>query len=181
MKDWKEVEGWIEEEVGPILAELAKDKVCVEVGSYKGKSSCAIGSTAKHLHCVDLFKADNTGIILENITTLDEFKENTVGYPITYYVGDSKTHCDKFENDSIDLIFIDSSHKYVETVEEINCWWDKVKIGGTFCFHDCLIDSVPETVGLAGVGKAVLTRFKVEDISGIQNTLVWFNNHRANE
>ena len=31
MKDWKEVEGWIEEEVGPILAELAKDKVLLRL------------------------------------------------------------------------------------------------------------------------------------------------------
>src|SRR4051812_45637582 len=49
----RDVDGWLTPEQGRILAELATDKVCLEIGSYQGKSTICMAQTAKHVHSVD--------------------------------------------------------------------------------------------------------------------------------
>lgn len=38
--------------------------------------------------------------------------------------------------DGLDLIYIDANHVKEHVIDDITCWWDKVRIGGIFCGHD---------------------------------------------
>ena len=138
MKNWQEVEGtWFSPEEGAALQELAKDKVCVEIGSYKGRSTVCLAEVAKHVHAVDTFRADFTGQNqLDTFTTLDDFKKNTEGYPVTAWIGNSIEISKNFKPNTIDLIFIDALHTYQSVRDDIFAWWKILKFGGIMLFHD---------------------------------------------
>ena len=138
MDKWLEVPGWFEPDEGRKLQELAKDKVCVEVGSFKGRSAACMGVVAKEVHCVDYFRTNvgNGQSQEDHFTVLDEFKKNTEGLSISIHIGSSVHASQLFESDSVDLVFIDALHTYKGVICDIFCWWDILKMGGIFCFHD---------------------------------------------
>lgn len=39
-------------------------------------------------------------------------------------------------DNSVDLVYVDACHSYECVRDDINAWWDKVKSGGIFAFHD---------------------------------------------
>ena len=41
----------------------------------------------------------------------------------------------RFENNSIDLIYIDGRHDYCSTLEDLEAYWQKLKIGGVMAGH----------------------------------------------
>ena len=41
-----------------------------------------------------------------------------------------------FLPETLDFVYIDSSHEYLETLEEIVLWWPKLKSNGLLCGHD---------------------------------------------
>ena len=41
-----------------------------------------------------------------------------------------------FEDNSVDLVFIDGNHKYDWVTNDITCYWSKIKVGGIMAFHD---------------------------------------------
>jgi hypothetical protein len=80
-KTWQQVEGWFHATEVYKLQQLAKDKICLELGSYKGKSTVALADVANKVYSVDPFKANGGGQWqLQEYTTLDENKENIQGY-----------------------------------------------------------------------------------------------------
>jgi len=171
MKAWKECFGWFGEPDGEQLQILAKDKVCVEVGSYEGRSTVALLEVAQHVNAVDYFRSHKNGQCQEDkFTTMDKFKENTEGADnLTVWIGSSLHACRNFEDDSIDLVFIDALHTYEAVLCDIVAWYNKLKMGGTFCFHDYM--SHPP------VKKAVDTIFpKVDVISDFAWTTKQFSN-----
>ena len=72
------IEGWLSVTEGEALAKYAEGKECLEIGSYKGKSSYYIAETAKSLVCIDSFRSDESGQTqFVDYTTLQEFLKNT--------------------------------------------------------------------------------------------------------
>ena len=51
-------------------------------------------------------------------------------------------HCDsvkaaeQFQDESVDVIMLDSSHGFGNTLREIDAWWSKLKHKGCMLFHD---------------------------------------------
>lgn len=41
-----------------------------------------------------------------------------------------------FEDNSLDFVFIDASHEYLDVKEDLKAWWPKVKKDGVFAGHD---------------------------------------------
>jgi predicted O-methyltransferase YrrM len=138
MDKWLEVPGWFEPDEGRKLQELAAGKVCVEVGSYKGRSAVCMGAVAQKVHCVDYFRtnAEDGQTQVKHYAVLKVFKKNTKGYPVKIHIGSSIHACLDFEPGSVDLVFIDAMHTYKGVICDILCWWDILKMGGIFCFHD---------------------------------------------
>lgn len=164
MKPWKEVDGWFSEEEGEALQKLSVGKVCLEVGSYKGRSTCAMLEVAKHVHAVDYFRSNLNGQCQEETyTTLEDFKQNTEGGAVTVWIGSSLHACRNFEPESLDLVFIDGLHTYEATRSDILSWWERLKTGGIMCFHDY--------VTFEGVTRAVDETFL--ELDGRAHSFVW--------
>lgn len=54
-----------------------------------------------------------------------------------FKIGQAKNAKTIFPNNiAYDIIFLDTSHKYAETVDELNNLWPLLKLGGKFIFHD---------------------------------------------
>ncbi len=113
----------------------------VEVGVWTGKSFFyfvveAINANKKFsVFAVDSFTFADYGSE-ENILTV--FKKNAakVDYPIKIIVGDSSKSADKFEDGSLDFVFIDADHVRVNFERDVKAWLPKIKKGGVLAGHD---------------------------------------------
>lgn len=171
MNKWLNVPGWFEPDEGAKLQELATGKICVEVGSFKGRSAACMGAVAQVVHCVDYFRTNvGDGQSQEDhFTVLDEFTENTKGCNIAIHIGSSLHACESFGLQSVDLVFIDALHTYKGVMCDILCWWDILRLGGIFCFHDY-------GFGFTGVTEAVNKVFP--SIDGQVGSFAWVTKRR---
>jgi len=137
---YKEIDGWCEEEITTLydkaIKEFKDDSIFVELGCYKGKSTCymidAIKKSNKKIH---FYVVDNFS--LEDVE--NEFKEN-LGEErlksITLINEDSLTASKYFTNNSIDFIFIDTIHNAEQLSNELYYWNPKIKENGLISGHD---------------------------------------------
>ncbi len=142
---YHEINGWMtfERLYSDMAKKMPDGSKFVEVGCFTGKSFFyfvveAINANKKFdVSVVDSFTfedyAPNEG---RNI--LDVFKENAakVDYPVNIIVGDSSASADRFEDKSLDFVFIDSDHVYPRVISDIKAWLPKLKSGGIIAGHD---------------------------------------------
>ena len=147
-----EITGAIEPADCFVLADLARKKtkegaVFVEVGSWQGLSSSVLAIVIKSgggtLYCIDHWKgSEGTDLAeeaaKENIYNVFERNLRILGLwdYITPMVMDSLTASKKFEDESIDFLFLDADHRYKQFKEDLDAWIPKIKIGGMICGHD---------------------------------------------
>lgn len=53
---------------------------------------------------------------------------------------------DKFEDDSIDIVYIDAAHDYESVTKDISMWYPKIKNGGIISGHDAHSSEVMKAV-----------------------------------
>jgi precorrin-6B methylase 2 len=127
----------------------------VEIGSWKGRSTHALLSGCKGtVYAVDHF----LGSIAERETTHAEAKTRDIYQDFMRNVGsfknlkvlkmDNAEAVKRFEDKSIDMVFIDGGHTYEEVMADIKNWLPKTK--KIICGHD---------LGEGGVGSAVKKMF----------------------
>jgi SAM-dependent methyltransferase len=147
----------------------------VEVGCWKGKSSAymavEIANSGKEIEffCVDTWEGSKEHVFSENKTQKiwDIFSQNMS--PLSKYykpiIGRSTDVSQKFENESLDFIYIDASHEYHDVKDDINHWLPKLKRGGIIAGDDYGNPDFP------GVHKAV---FEILDGYEVENgTWIW--------
>jgi len=104
----------------------------VEMGSYRGRSATVLGLKLQevngHLSCIDIFDEVGYQIFQENL------KKSNLSPQV--YRMKSVEAVNYFENESLDFVFIDSSHEYDDTLDEIVEWLPKLKRDGILCGHD---------------------------------------------
>lgn len=142
----------------------------VEVGSWKGKSSAfmavEIANSKKDIEffCVDIWeeneeyrhegiKSSLYDVFIENMKPLDKY--------YTPLKMPSLKAAQKFEDKSLDFVFIDASHQYENVKDDIITWLPKVKNGGIIAGHDYYVagyDYFP------GVKQAVNEIFNVNEL-----------------
>lgn len=140
-KNYQEIEGWCGQEITYIYDKAVKEaddnSVFVELGSYKGKSTC---------YMIDAIKESGKKInffVVDNFSTLGdvkkEFEENLgeerLKY-ITFINEDSSEASKHFSNSSVDFIFIDTEHQASHLIKELSSWNDKLKKGCLISGHD---------------------------------------------
>lgn len=141
--------------------------IVVEIGSWVGTSSMAIGNGIKKycpgakFFCVDIFSneyyASVPGLAFgakNDIRSI--FEKNMKEYPHTTMQMTSIEGSEKFEGESIDFIFIDANHDYEYVKADIEAWFPKLKKGGLMCGHDYSADFI-------GVKKAVKEIFEIHE------------------
>jgi len=164
---WYTINGYFSEDEGAKLQELSKGKVCLEIGSYCGKSSVCMGLVCQQLYCIDTFKADTSGQDQANgFTTLDEFIKNIVGLPIKYFIGKSEDVLPTIDLE-FDLVFIDGMHDYDSVMIDIYLSYPKLKSNGIMTFHDY------GPYGFESVTNAIDNFFGKENILGPIRGFAW--------
>jgi tetratricopeptide (TPR) repeat protein len=130
-----------------LAAKGAGEGQIVEIGSYKGKSTCWLAAGSKgagreKITAVDHFKSPILRPDLpadQEWTSLEEFKKNIklmgVEDDVRVMVSDSETAI-KSWNQSIRLLFIDGDHSYEASKLDFECWSPFVIQTGYVVFHD---------------------------------------------
>lgn len=123
------------------------NSIFVEVGSWKGKSSAFLAVEIINsnkdikLYCVDTWKGSpehkNDNFII-NDTLYDLFLDNIKDLTsvITPVRNNSVDASKIFDNESLDMVFIDACHEYEYVKQDIQIWYPKVKKGGIIAGHD---------------------------------------------
>ena len=163
MKTWDQVEGPLLDDDGPILQSLAKGKVVLEIGSWKGKSTVCLAEVASHVYACDPHTSYNAQLLGNELVSLDSFKENTKGYDnITLLLGTSEEMVPPLRNEFFDFVFIDGCHSYPSVKLDIELSFPKLKKGGVMAFHDWGWNGTKD----GGVIRAVEERFLNIDLPG---------------
>jgi Methyltransferase domain len=141
---WKfpaEVRGWLTEEEGIGLADLARGKDVLEVGSYCGRSTICMAQTARSLCCVDPFDYrdtpvfDSRGIPTGEGSTFEEFRRNLERYQVRAAVFQSLFANTDFQ-ERFGLIFIDGAHDEVSVAADAAKATRLLTPDGLLAFHD---------------------------------------------
>jgi len=125
---------------------LPNDAIIVELGSFQGRSTVAMGAacvgTHRHLYCIDKWEGVFPGASGENIdaaAAFDVFQTNIEHSDLEKFITPIKgTTQDIVGSFSmvIDLLFIDASHFFQDVLDDIVAWTPKVKLGGIISGHD---------------------------------------------
>jgi predicted O-methyltransferase YrrM len=169
-KHWSEVKGYLEPDEAYQLAKLAKDRLCLEIGSFYGRSSVCMGEMAKEVVCVDTFEADESGQTQTGkITTLPDFIVNIEGYDnIRYIVARSQDFFRTLDGLVLfDLIFIDGFHEFSVVRYDIDQAWRNLRTGGILVLHDfgigCGVPSAADDCGILPMdGQVIGLAWKVK-------------------
>lgn len=172
--DLKKIKGHFELDRGAkvydeITSKLPDNANIVELGCYLGKSTYYLIQRLKergiefNLDVVDVFEnnlsTDNKSTY--NKSFLDTFKKN-MGADLSYIKNIHKklTHnaVKLYEDNSLDFIYVDASHREEDVLNDILLWFPKLKIGGIMAGDDW------QKVGVRNaVVKVILNSDKCED------------------
>jgi MMP 1-O-methyltransferase len=143
-----DIPGWLTDEEGETLYELAKHctgrGVIVEIGSWKGKSTTCLGLGSRAGKGVRIFAVDPHADY-----RFGEFKENMERAGIIDLVTPVPSTSQAKANDfhePIELLFIDGSHEYEDVKADFDQWVPKVVEGGTVAVHDTTLWQGPKRV-----------------------------------
>lgn len=162
--NYNNIEGWFNWE--PIYDEFVdksnSNTIIVEIGSWLGKSTAYLASKIKQsnkkitFYTVDTFLGSpNEKGLLEVVrfnggSILNKFKQNMKDCNCLEYVipieSDSESASQKFENESVDFIFVDGGHTYKDVLLDLQSWFPKLKNNGIIAGHDWWHDPVKEAV-----------------------------------
>ncbi len=159
------IDGWMRPVELKLLfeaaAELPEGARVVELGCWKGRSTLAIGgglirTPGVQLFCVDHFTgapnqqagASPTTPIENGEAIYQEFLRNTEPIELIRVVlrMTSQNAAAKFENESLDWVFIDASHDYHSVLTDLQTWLPRLRPGGLISGHDYHDSSVKRAV-----------------------------------
>jgi len=147
---WKDIPGWGDhsELFSKYVNESPITATFVEIGSFMGRSSCCMGQLIKNsgkdikLHCIDTFEGSDEISHIDMVNQLNknnsdfykEFQKNIEYCEVDHLIKSIKSKsldaCKYFEDESIDMIYIDGSHEYQDVLDDIKSWYPKLKSGG---------------------------------------------------
>jgi predicted O-methyltransferase YrrM len=120
-----------------LLSELARDGDALEVGSWFGRSTIALGSSARAVHAVDWHRGDDhTG----PLGTLNPFLRNLARYGVrdrvVVHVGRIEDVAPALGDDRFDVVFVDGYHTSDAVRRDVDLVLRTVREGGKLAFHD---------------------------------------------
>lgn len=155
------IEGWLSEEQGVALYQLARCQIpgeVLEIGSFCGKSTIFLALGCKQsgtiVHAIDPHKAISEGgkeqyaqdFSPRSKGTLKDFEDNLKKSGLESFVKPmictSEEARYKLPPLTLKLLFIDGSHDYLDVVLDYYLWHEQVVPGGYLVFHDSNFESV---------------------------------------
>lgn len=114
----------------------------VEIGSYKGRSTCCLGvaclGTKKHLYCVDTFSGNDSDFLRPN-SFFKDFRANIEKCGVAEYVSPLQGRSSEIAKTwsiPISLLFIDGSHQFEDVLADFRDFFSHVVPGGIVAVHD---------------------------------------------
>ena len=147
INETNKIEGWLGGYQIPIMWSIFStlEGKAVEVGCWKGRATSAfkfeIPKDQFKLYCVDPFlgSAEHKEY-LQGSSTRADFEKNLrdrgVLDSVSVVEKYSAEAAKDFEDNSLDLVFIDAEHDYDNVKLDILSWTPKLKSGGIICGHD---------------------------------------------
>jgi predicted O-methyltransferase YrrM len=157
MKTYKDIQGWFNHMItyDYLIEQCPEGGTMVELGAWLGKSSSYLvdKSVNRNVIIIDSWKGSpneltTTHKFATEVDIYEVFKQNMGERTYKSIRGLSSEAVSQFEDESLDVVFIDLTHTYESVKEDIGLWLPKVKSGGILSGHD-YEDSWP------GVVKAV--------------------------
>ena len=121
---------------------LSSDSVICEIGSYRGVSTEVFAIFCKKVFCIDIWdglrnEGDDHPLSPENeFDIMCSNYENIIKIKET-----SKEASNKFDERSLDAIYIDADHSFEGFTQDMNYWIPKVRKNGYVMGHDWTIVS----------------------------------------
>lgn len=115
------------DDLGKLFQKFYQKGTGAEVGVKKGKFSNQILKYWKgKLLCIDIWDVE------------EDYRdaEKLLSQRADLIKGSSKEISRTIENRSLDFVYIDADHHYESVMEDINCWFPKVRKGGIVSGHD---------------------------------------------
>lgn len=172
------IDGWMTEPELKWLANQSKthDKI-VEIGCFLGRSTSAIGSNTKGfvLAVDDFFGPRDTYLVVDGIEPKGKspeiqhrlYTQFCLNVHDLINTGRIKPLVADHGNISIDfvpdMVFIDGSHDYLDVLDDLRYWKDKIKRGGIICGHDIQFLDVERAV------RQIIGEYKVG-----KDTTIWY-------
>ena len=128
-----------------MVKKFSSGSTFVEVGVWKGKSASymavEIANSNKDIkfYCVDNWLGSIEHQNNLELPKLFEIFTSNMSSLRDYYIPikmDSIESAKKFEDNSLEFVFIDASHEYEDVKNDISAWLPKVKNGGILAGHD---------------------------------------------
>jgi predicted O-methyltransferase YrrM len=142
-----DVDSAVSEDECAELARLARNSIVLEIGSYYGRSTIALASTAAVVHSLD----PHTGGPPECQDTLPEFVSNLERYGVrervVVHIGRSEELCPLFRHDAFDLVFVDAIHERPDIDRDITLAARCLKQGGVLALHDYGVEGAHDHLG----------------------------------
>jgi predicted O-methyltransferase YrrM len=125
-----------------LAAEVPPGALIVEIGVFGGLSLLTIAEGCRDRAAIigiDLWDSTDRYFPLEDSRRRRQILEKIIAthhLPVELRMGDSHLQAMTFDNESIDLVFVDADHEYEAVKADIAAWWPKVKHGGVLAGHD---------------------------------------------
>jgi len=120
----------------------------VEVGCANGQFTAIVAEVwdGRELAMVDPWKKQDSSVyreITNEITDFDSWKSQCLELAkkdrrIRLIQKLSVDGADHFAPQSLDWVYLDGNHSYLDFSQDLNCWWPKIRPGGILGGHDCL-------------------------------------------
>lgn len=129
-----------------------QDYKMIEIGSYMGESTMLFASTGifSSIYSIDPHDGDEEFNELFNYDwnfVISEYNKNTRFFDCITHIKDfSYNVYNKFEDGSIDFIYIDGNHSYESIKQDLQLYLPKLKSNGIISGHDYFEGRWPETV-----------------------------------
>jgi predicted O-methyltransferase YrrM len=145
------IEGWLPLSEAKWLFSVAhslpKHANIVEIGSYKGRSTCCLAlgcrGSERRVFAVDSFDG---GPDLPKADSLPSFLQNLESCGLTNYVEaivGLSGHVAKSWSKPIHFLFVDGSHQYEDVKADFAAFFPHVAPGGMVAFHDVINEGFP--------------------------------------
>lgn len=151
-------EGMVVAEIG--VAEGNTSSIAIPIVSKYNGTYYAVdwfkGNVSVHPDNVHGYRDDEKNIESRKTQFLERINNEEYNNNVNIVVGNSYDVASKFDDESLDICFIDAEHNYPGILRDIYAYYPKVKYGGIICGHDYEIEKVKDVSKLADLDKETL-------------------------
>jgi len=139
-------DGWLPDNEARELQRLARGKVVLELGAWKGRSTVALAEVASYVVSVDRHQGVE-GYKVTGVDSLPDYLDSVRGLPnVAIVIADFERFVPLLGWD-FDLVFVDGDHDTQAVARDTQTALEHVRTEGKLVFHDWDMNSVREGAG----------------------------------